>query len=71
MIFEACTKDSLQCVTPGVYAMVGAAAALAGVTRLTGRFRGIGSRLVAFPFIVDNRSDHSILMIEHSTQGRM
>jgi hypothetical protein len=35
-IFESCTKDSLQCVTPGVYAMVGAAAALSGVTRLTG-----------------------------------
>lgn len=37
VFFGACAKDSLQCVTPGVYAMVGAAATLAGVTRLTGK----------------------------------
>ncbi|RKP04071.1 hypothetical protein CXG81DRAFT_8374, partial [Caulochytrium protostelioides] len=33
-IFSGCTGDT-QCVTPGAYAMVGAAAALAGVTRMT------------------------------------
>jgi len=33
-IFSGCPPDS-QCVTPGTYAMVGAAAALGGVTRMT------------------------------------
>ena len=32
--FSSCQSD-LNCVTPGTYAMVGAAAALAGVTRMT------------------------------------
>ncbi len=33
-IFESCLKDA-PCVIPGVYAIVGAAAALAGVTKMT------------------------------------
>ena len=33
-IFNTCTDD-VNCITPGVYAIVGAAAALAGVTRMT------------------------------------
>lgn len=33
-LFQSCVPDE-QCVTPGTYAMVGAAAALAGVTRMT------------------------------------
>lgn len=33
-IFASCASDS-ECVTPGVYAIVGAAAALSGVTRMT------------------------------------
>ncbi|KAJ1982098.1 hypothetical protein H4R34_001828 [Dimargaris verticillata] len=33
-IFSGCTTD-VPCVTPGVYALVGAAAVLAGVTRMT------------------------------------
>jgi len=34
-IFEVCGEPGVNCFTPGVYAMVGAAAALAGVTRMT------------------------------------
>lgn len=34
-IFESCPKASLGCVTPGTYAIIGAAASLAGVTRMT------------------------------------
>jgi chloride channel 3/4/5 len=34
-IFESCPKTSLGCVTPGTYAIIGAAASLAGVTRMT------------------------------------
>lgn len=33
-IFSSCPKDR-ACITPGTYAMVGAAAALGGVTRMT------------------------------------
>ncbi|CAK7267127.1 chloride channel [Sporothrix epigloea] len=33
-LFESCEQD-MQCVTPGTYAIVGAAAALTGVTRVT------------------------------------
>ncbi|RPA80880.1 hypothetical protein BJ508DRAFT_123920 [Ascobolus immersus RN42] len=33
-IFRSCQPD-VQCVTPGVYAIIGAASALAGVTRMT------------------------------------
>ncbi len=33
-VFSGCVPDS-QCITPGTYAMVGAAAALGGVTRMT------------------------------------
>lgn len=38
--FNACAGDlssGAECVIPGVYAMVGAAACLAGVTRTTGK----------------------------------
>src|ERR1700738_3991656 len=36
MFFNACPADKgLDCIVPGVYAMIGAAAALAGVTRMT------------------------------------
>ena len=37
IFFSACPADQspFECVIPGVYAMVGAAAALAGVTRMT------------------------------------
>lgn len=34
-IFASCPPDGTQCVTPGTYAMVGAAAFLGGVTRMT------------------------------------
>ena len=34
LLFAACEPD-IQCITPGTYAIVGAASALAGVTRLT------------------------------------
>ncbi|TPX50469.1 hypothetical protein SeLEV6574_g00870 [Synchytrium endobioticum] len=34
-IFASCPPDGAQCVTPGTYAMVGAAAFLSGVTRMT------------------------------------
>ncbi len=33
-LFASCPKDG-QCITPGIYAMVGAAGVLAGVTRMT------------------------------------
>jgi len=37
VLFNACPagQTPFDCVVPGVYAMVGAAAALAGVTRMT------------------------------------
>lgn len=34
-IFDTCRADASPCVVPGIYAMVGAAATLAGVTRTT------------------------------------
>lgn len=34
LMFAACEPD-IQCITPGTYAIIGAAAALAGVTRMT------------------------------------
>lgn len=34
-IFDTCRADTSPCVVPGIYAMVGAAATLAGVTRTT------------------------------------
>jgi chloride channel 3/4/5 len=34
-LFEWCREDTTSCIVPGVYAMVGAAAALSGVTRTT------------------------------------
>ncbi|UZJ54253.1 hypothetical protein CBS101457_003573 [Exobasidium rhododendri] len=34
-LFDWCREDSTSCIVPGVYAMVGAAAALSGVTRTT------------------------------------
>jgi len=37
IVFSACPigQSPFDCVVPGIYAMVGAAAALAGVTRMT------------------------------------
>ena len=35
-MFRECDKSLMRCVTPGLYAMVGAAATLGGVTRMTG-----------------------------------
>ena len=35
--FSHCRPDD-ECIIPGVYAMVGAAAALSGVTRMTGMY---------------------------------
>ena len=37
-IFKEMCNSGHTCVTPGLYAMVGACAALGGVTRMTGRF---------------------------------
>ncbi|KAF9425244.1 hypothetical protein BGZ94_007718 [Podila epigama] len=34
-LFQACEGDSMDCIIPGLYAMIGAAACLAGVTRMT------------------------------------
>ncbi|KAF8974889.1 hypothetical protein BGZ46_009619 [Entomortierella lignicola] len=34
-IFQVCEGDSMDCVIPGLYAMIGAAACLSGVTRMT------------------------------------
>jgi chloride channel 3/4/5 len=31
----------MQCITPGTYALVGAAAAMGGMTRLTGKYKCI------------------------------
>ena len=39
IFYEMCNSGH-TCVTPGLYAMVGAAAALGGVTRMTGGIRG-------------------------------
>ena len=38
-IFKEMCASGHTCVTPGLYAMVGAAAALGGVTRMTGKGR--------------------------------
>jgi len=37
-IFKEMCNSGHTCVTPGLYAMVGACAALGGVTRMTGMF---------------------------------
>jgi len=37
-IFKEMCNSGHTCVTPGLYAMVGACAALGGVTRMTGTF---------------------------------
>ncbi|KAG0034888.1 hypothetical protein BGZ81_002295 [Podila clonocystis] len=34
-VFQVCEGDSMDCIIPGLYAMIGAAACLAGVTRMT------------------------------------
>ncbi|KAF9379600.1 hypothetical protein CPB97_008878 [Podila verticillata] len=34
-LFQVCEGDSMDCIIPGLYAMIGAAACLAGVTRMT------------------------------------
>ncbi|KAG0261200.1 hypothetical protein DFQ27_003109 [Actinomortierella ambigua] len=34
-LFQSCEGESMDCVIPGLYAMIGAAACLAGVTRMT------------------------------------
>ncbi|KAG0370434.1 hypothetical protein BGZ54_006327 [Gamsiella multidivaricata] len=34
-IFQVCEGDSMDCIIPGLYAMIGAAACLSGVTRMT------------------------------------
>ncbi|KAG0236718.1 hypothetical protein BGW42_002880 [Actinomortierella wolfii] len=34
-MFQVCEGDSMDCIIPGLYAMIGAAACLAGVTRMT------------------------------------
>jgi len=39
-MFVSC-KPNEECVSPGLYAIAGAASALAGVTRLTGIFPGV------------------------------
>ena len=45
-IFHEMCHSGTPCVTPGLYAMVGAAASLGGVTRMTGKGPGLyGSKL--------------------------
>ena len=45
-VFKAsCGKSADNCVQPGLYAMVGAAAALGGVTRMTGNYSNWTSTL--------------------------
>ncbi|KAF9976413.1 hypothetical protein BGZ73_008615 [Actinomortierella ambigua] len=34
-LFQSCEGESMNCIIPGLYAMIGAAACLAGVTRMT------------------------------------
>ncbi|KAF9188726.1 hypothetical protein BGZ51_008955 [Haplosporangium sp. Z 767] len=34
-VFQVCEGDSMDCIIPGLYAMIGAAACLSGVTRMT------------------------------------
>ncbi|KAG0042965.1 hypothetical protein BGZ83_011991 [Gryganskiella cystojenkinii] len=34
-VFQVCEGESMDCIIPGLYAMIGAAACLAGVTRMT------------------------------------
>ncbi|KAF9897588.1 hypothetical protein BX616_005315, partial [Lobosporangium transversale] len=34
-VFQVCNGDSMDCIIPGLYAMIGAAACLSGVTRMT------------------------------------
>jgi chloride channel 3/4/5 len=38
-VFSACPPDpTLKCISPGFYSVIGAAAMLGGVTRMTGEF---------------------------------
>ena len=71
-IFETECKTDLNCVTPGMYALVGAAAALGGVTRMTISlvvimFELTGGLSYVIPIMVRSGGRAPFLRNEHRT----
>ncbi|THU86239.1 Cl-channel protein [Dendrothele bispora CBS 962.96] len=58
-LFLSCPPDpSVRCVSPGFYAVMGAAAMLAGVTRMTSEYSFNGSTLVLITFQLTGALSH-------------